>query len=88
MYEEIDLKEVKKELEREFNYDFEIIVKELVNGVAILDVGYVNNYDFDDYYFTLSSIATTVCDFVQGNHDVFCEYSILDEGYEILFNIY
>ena len=88
MYEEVDLNEIKKELESEFCYDFEVMIKELLNGIAILDTGVIKNGDFDDYYEKLERIAVSICDFVQENHDVFCEYSILDEGYEIIFNIY
>lgn len=88
MYEEVDIKEIKKELESEFCYDFEVMIKELLNGIAILDTGVIKNGDFDDYYGNLESIAENICYFVQDNHDVFCEYSILDEGYDIIFNIY
>ena len=86
MYEEVDIREIKKDLKRKFSIDSEIIHSDLINGLGINNT-YFNwrNYkEIDEVEFELAKIV----DYIQKEYECFCEYLTLESDYEVIFNIY
>lgn len=83
MYEEVDIREVRKDLKRNFNINSEIIHSGLINGLGINNI-FVDCKEYEDIEVNLIKIS----DYIQEEYECFCEYSTLDKGYEVIFNIY
>lgn len=83
MYEEVDIREVRKDLERKFNINSEIIHSDLINGLGVNNI-FVDCKEYEDIEVNLIKIS----DYIQEEYECFCEYNVLDKGYEVIFNIY
>ena len=86
MYEEVDIREVRKDLKRKFNINSEIIHSDLINGLGVNNI-YFNWEDCkecDEVEFELTEIV----DYIQKEYGCFCEYLTLESDYEVIFNIY
>lgn len=83
MYEEVDIREVRKDLKRKFNINSEIIHSDLVNGLGINNI-FVDCKEYEDIEVDLIKIS----DYIQEEYECFCEYITSDKGYEVIFNIY
>jgi len=79
---EIDLNNIKNELEKE--YDIKLEVKE--NKLCCEEFnGYIKN---DDTYLEVENLAENICYWIEGNYNYFTNYFILDSGYIFIIEIF
>lgn len=84
--EGMDIEYLKRRFKRKFNIKSEIIKNDLINGLGVFDT-YILNGEVVDYS-EIETKVIEVADYVQEEYGGYCEYSILDSGYEVIFNFY
>ena len=78
MNREIDLDEVR----RNFNIEFEIRENKLYCSDFS---GYIKN---DNTYSKMQKFCEDICDYIEEKYECFTDYSILDEGYEFVIEVF
>lgn len=78
---EKDFKDIKERLEKKF------YLKSCIKGNKLCFDEF-NGYIVDDEeYEKVENLCESICDLIQEDYDCFCDYSILDSGYEFVIEI-
>ena len=82
MYEEINMTELRNDLKRKFD-----LVGEIKGNRLCFDEfnGYIVS---DDRYCEVEDLCKSICERIQDKYDCFCDYSLLDEEYEFIIEIF
>lgn len=78
MNKEIDLKEIRQK----FNLEFKIKGNKLYCSDFS---GYIKN---DDTYSKMQKFCEDICDYIEERYECYTDYSILDQGYEFVIEVF
>lgn len=82
MYEGINVTELSNDLKQKYDLSAEIKGNKLCFDEFNI---YINS---DDRYCEIQDLCESICERIQDRYDCFCDYSILDEGYEFIIEVF
>ncbi|MBS5307761.1 hypothetical protein [Clostridium sp.] len=88
MREELNLQEIIKHLKGKFDLEYTIINDKISDKIAIEGIYEYLNFTYCYDNSEIENLATEICDCITSKYDCYCDYSILDMGYELTIVVF